>query len=61
VKPLPPEPATEDSGVDLTLIDAALALSPTERLRRHDAALRTARALQAAFAKLENEHPSRPR
>lgn len=39
---------TEELGVDLTLIDACLALTPTERLRRHEEAARAARALAKA-------------
>lgn len=35
-------------GIDLSLLDENLSLSPTERLRRNDEALSLAQALQAA-------------
>jgi len=38
----------ESSDLDMSLLDANLRLSVTERLRRHDAALRTLLALRAA-------------
>jgi hypothetical protein len=41
-----PEPA-----VDLTLIDAALALTPEQRLRQNDRMLRTIQELRDGFAR----------
>lgn len=49
-EPPPPAYAIGTSGVDLTLIDATLALSVIERIRQNDRAAEVARSLQAAFA-----------
>lgn len=48
----PPPPVKMDaSGIDTSLIDAALRLTVTERIRKNDRGLETVRALQTAFAK----------
>jgi len=47
--------------IDLTLIDAFLAMTPTERLRRNEEASRTARALREAFEEAARESAPRPR
>ncbi len=57
-----PSPAPrDDNGIDLTLIDAFLAMTPTERLRRNEEASRTVRALQKAYEEAVDEGASRPR
>jgi hypothetical protein len=54
-------PTRDDSGIDLTLIDAFLAMTPTERLRRNEDASRMARALRGAYEEVAREGASRPR
>jgi hypothetical protein len=57
-----PSPAPrDDNGIDLTLIDAFLAMTPTERLRRNEEASRTVLALQKAYEEAVDEGASRPR
>jgi len=41
----------EDYGIDLSLLEANLALTPEERLRQNDRVLNEALALQAALAR----------
>lgn len=43
-------PEEDAGGVDLTLIDAMLALSPEERLRQNDRVLRMIQELRDGFA-----------
>jgi len=57
----PSPPLRDANGIDLTLIDAFLAMTPTERLRRNEEASRTARALREAFEEAARESASRPR
>lgn len=57
----PSPPAHGDNGIDLTLIDAFLAMTPTERLRRNEEASRTVRALRKAYEEAVDEGTSRPR
>lgn len=46
----------EAYGIDLSLLDENLRLTPTERLRQNDAILNEAEALRAAFlASFKNE------
>ena len=49
-QPPSPDPIREavEAGIDLSLLRANLALSPTERLRRHQIALDRMRLLQKA-------------
>ncbi len=54
-------PVRDDSGIDLTLIDAFLAMTPTERLRRNEEAIRTVRALREAYEERKREGTPRPR
>jgi hypothetical protein len=44
------EQAQEEAGVDMSLIDAMLALSPEERLRHNDRMLRTIELLRQGLA-----------
>jgi hypothetical protein len=44
------EPGEERALVDVTLIDAMLALTPEERLRQNDRMLRTIEGLRHGFA-----------
>jgi hypothetical protein len=57
----PSQPLRDANGIDLTLIDAFLAMTPTERLRRNEEASQTARALREAFEEAARESASRPR
>jgi len=47
-------------GIDTTLIDAMLALSPEERLRQNDRTLRTIQELRDGLAAAEPHHPAGP-
>ena len=64
--PRVPDPAAApDSGddpvvVDLTLIDAMLALSPAERLRANDRMVRTVEELRHGFAAARTRDAARP-
>lgn len=53
-RPSPPgpvaAPADGAAGVDVTLVDAMLALSPEERLRENDRMIRTIEELRHGFA-----------
>jgi hypothetical protein len=57
----PSPPLRDDNGIDLTLIDAFLAMTPTERLRRNEEASRTVRALREAYEEGVREGASRAR
>lgn len=50
--------ADEGTRVDLSLIDALLALSPEQRLRQNDRMLKTAQDLRDGFAALRADDPS---
>lgn len=60
-----PDPAAApDSGddpvVDLTLVDAMLALTPVERLRANDRMIRTVEELRHGFAVARTRDAARP-
>jgi len=46
----------EDFGIDLSLIEDNLLLSPQERLHRHDLALTQAETLLAAYERTHPDH-----
>ena len=53
------QPAEAERGlVDVTLIDAMLALTPEERLRQNDRILRTIQELRDGFAAARPHHPA---
>lgn len=47
-------------GVDLTLVDAMLALTPVERLRANDRMIRTVEELRHGFAAARTRDAARP-
>jgi hypothetical protein len=47
---------TQVSGVDMSLVDAMLALSPEERLRHNDRMLRTIELLRQGLAERAADH-----
>ena len=47
-KPLSAWEAAEAEGIDMSLIESSLRLTPDERLRQHDSALTTVEMLQRA-------------
>jgi hypothetical protein len=47
-----------DAAIDLTLIDAMLALTPEERLRQNDRMVRTIEELRDAFDASRADHPA---
>ena len=47
--------AASDAGIDLSLLDSNLALTPEERVLRHEAALALMRALRQAAAQLQHD------
>jgi len=55
-----PEPREEPIGVDLTLVDAMLALTPAERLRANDRMVRTVEELRHGFAVARTRDLARP-
>jgi hypothetical protein len=55
-----PDPREEAVGVDLTLVDAMLALTPAERLRANDRMIRTVEELRHGFAVARTRDAARP-
>ena len=54
------DPREEPVGLDLTLIDAMLALTPVERLRPNDRMIRTVEELRHGLAVARTRDAARP-
>jgi hypothetical protein len=59
-RPADPSPPEETVGVDVTLVDAMLALTPAERLRANDRMIRTVEELRHGFAVARSRDAARP-
>jgi hypothetical protein len=59
-RPAAPEPREEPVAVDVTLVDAMLALTPIERLRANDRMIRTVEELRHGFAVARTRDAARP-
>jgi hypothetical protein len=55
-----PDPGEEPVDVDVTLVDAMLALTPAERLRANDRMVRTVEELRHGFAVARTRDLARP-
>ena len=55
-----PDSGDDPIGVDLTLVDAMLALTPVERLRANDRMIRTVEELRHGFAVARTRDAARP-
>jgi hypothetical protein len=55
-----PDPGDEPVAVDITLVDAILALTPAERLRANDRMIRTVEELRHGFAVARTRDAARP-
>ena len=55
-----PDPGDEPVAVDITLVDAILALTPAERLRANDQMIRTVEELRHGFAVARTRDAARP-
>lgn len=55
-----PDSGDDPVGVDLTLVDAMLALTPVERLRANDRMIRTVEELRHGFAVARTRDAARP-
>jgi hypothetical protein len=59
MRAVPHEPSHDEHGIDLTLIDDALAMTPRERLLQNDAILKTIEMLEQGFAARERADDDR--